>query len=178
MYIWIYRLSMVVTPRVDNEAIIRVDVSARIRRVPSPSLRHMSLPCLIYRMIPTPKTPRRIRPPTSSWSVEIMSMKLILLMWTWWKREVHEMGDGSLPLPSVWILHAEQLSFCILIQRSKLLALLVLWLAYLLVAWCGAGSRVAAAAAAAPSLTAVVGEELLGGGAGWAALTRNRGSFG
>jgi hypothetical protein len=88
-----------------------------------------------------------------------MAMELILMVRPWREGEVHKMGNGSLTLSTVRILHTKQLSLCILIQRPKLLPLLVLRLAALLVPGSRARSRVSAAASA-PALPAVVEEEL------------------
>ena len=90
---------------------------------------HLSSPGFVYRVVATPQTPCGIGPATSPRSIEVVPVVLVLLMRPWREGEVHKMGDGSLALAAVWILHAEQLSFCILIQRSKLLALLMLGLA-------------------------------------------------
>lgn len=88
-----------------------------------------------------------------------MAMVLILMMRPRRKGKVHKMSNGSLTLSTVRILHTEHLSLCILIQRPKLLPLLVLRLAALLVPSSRARSRVSVAAST-PALPAVVGEEL------------------
>ena len=111
-------------------------------------------------MIPAPQTPRRIASATSPGSVEIVPVELILLERSRRKRKVHEMGDGGLSLPAMWILHAEQLSLCILIQRSKLFAVLMLRFAVLLVARDG-GAGVATRASTS-ALAAVARKDLLG----------------
>ena len=87
---------------------------------------------------------------------------MLVLMWAWREGEVHQVRNGGLPLAAVWILHAEYLSVCILIQCPELLALLVLGLACLDVSGRGGGASVSATASARPALAAVVGEELLG----------------
>ena len=127
-------------------------------------------------MIATTKTPARIHSPASPRPIEVMTMELMLLVWPRWKGEVHKMRNGSLTLPTVWILHTEQFSLCILIQRPKLLPLLVLRFAALLVPGSRARPRVAAAAPA-PPLSAVAEEEL-GLRGGGAALARGCDGFG
>ena len=106
---------------------------------------------------------------------------VLVLVWPWREGEVHQVRDGGLPLAAVWILHAENLSVCILIQGSELLALLVLGLACLDVSGGGGGASVSATASARPALAAVVGEELLGlrlGRAGEARRGRRAGGRG
>ena len=153
MHVCILSLGVVVASWVDDESVIRVDVS-----------------CLVHRVISTTQSPGRVAPATSPGPIVAMAVKLVLLVWSWRKREVHEMGDGGLSLPTVWILHTEQLSFCILIQRLELLSLLMLGLAILLVPCSRARSSVAATAATSP-LSTVVEEGLGCLRTCWAALT-------
>lgn len=90
--------------------------------------------------------------------------------------EVHKMGNRSLTLSTVRILHTELLSLCILIQRPKLLPLLVLRLAALLVPGSRARSR-GCTAASTPALPSFVGEDLRLCTSG-TALAGRRGRFG
>ena len=109
-------------------------------------------------MVAASKSPSRVVPASSPGSIEVVTVKLVLLMWSRWQGEVHKMSDGSLSLSTMWILHAELLGFCILIQRPKLLAWFVLWFAILLITWYRTRSRVAPT----PALTSFTGEVLLG----------------
>ena len=127
-------------------------------------------------MIPTPKPPARIHSPASPRPIEVMAMKLMLLVRPRRKGKVHKMGNGSLTLPAVWILHTELLSLYILIQRPKLLSLLMLRFAALLVPGSRGRSRVAAAAPTPPLSAVAEGKLCLRGG--WAALARGSGGFG
>lgn len=84
--------------------------------------------------------------------------------------EVHQMGDTLLPAAAVRILHAEQLSLCILIrdaQRGLVLGL-VLGLRGLAVARSRGVAVPGGGLAAAQAAARGVGEEGLGGGDGWA----------
>lgn len=83
-----------------------------------------------------------------------MPIILVLLVRSWGQSKAHQVRDRRLSLPAMWILHAEYLSFCILIQCPKFLSLLVLGFAGLRVAGCG--SRASVAAAAGPTLGRVV----------------------
>ena len=111
-------------------------------------------------MIATSQPPGWIPSPASPGSIEIVTMILVLLMWAWWKREVHKMRDGGLSLPAMWILHTEQLSFCILIQSSELFAVLMLGLAVLLIPRYWTRSRIAGNTSTS-TLGPFVREELL-----------------
>lgn len=89
-----------------------------------------------------------------------MPMILVLLRRTGREGKVHQMSDGRLPLPIVWILHAAYLSLCILIHSQISLPAAMLRLALLLFAGRGVGLRVAAGTSA-PPLAEIVGEVLL-----------------
>lgn len=56
----------------------------------------------------------------------------ILRIRAWRQSELHQVRDALLAASAVWILHAELLSLCILIQRPELLALGVFWFRRLL----------------------------------------------
>lgn len=73
--------------------------------------------------------------------------------------KLHQMSNALLAPASVWILHAECLSLCILIQCPETFALLVLGLRGLIVAWCRRFRR----GPATTARTTVAGEVLLGG---------------
>jgi hypothetical protein len=173
MHISVLGLRVVVTSGIDDESVICMNISVTVSpRFKSTSSRHQ--PRLVYRVIPTAQTPARIYSPSSPRPIEVVAMELVLV-WPWWERKVHEMGNRSLTLSPVRILHAEQFSLCILIQRPKLLALLMLRLAALLVPRCRARSRVSTRTTT-PSLSAVVGE-WLSLRTRWTAGTRGSGGF-
>ena len=136
MHVGVFGLHAVVRPRVDDEAIVRVNV------------------------ITTARKPPRFRSSSSPSAIVVVSVMLTLriVMWTRWQSEVHEMRN-AMTFPTV-LIHVEQLSF-ILIQRLKLLPGLVFGFAILDVARRGAASVSATAATTNPAAAAVVGEELL-----------------
>jgi hypothetical protein len=55
-----------------------------------------------------------------------VSVKAILSIRAWRQGELHQMGDALLPTTSMWILHTERFSLCILIQSPEAFPLLVL----------------------------------------------------
>lgn len=63
-------------------------------------------------------------------------MVLLLSVGSGGQSKLHEMGNALLAAASVWILHAECFSLCILIQSPEAFALLVLGLCRLIIAWC------------------------------------------
>jgi hypothetical protein len=163
MDICILRLSTVVSTRIDNEAVVRMDVpwALLVPSRPHIYLDALDLPRLVCSMIATSQAPCSVSSLPSPSSVpELVRVRL----WPGWKGKVHQVRNALLPAATVWILHTGHLSLCILIHQSvgSLALGLVLWFCSLDVARSGVASRRVGAYAAVR-----VCEKCLGGGDRW-----------
>jgi len=101
----IFSLLVIVSTRIDNEAVVGVDISVECQHADLPSLSRPRSPGLINSMIPAAQTPRRVPPLPSPSSVP--KLMLMLKLRSRRQSKVHQMRYTLLPSTAVRILHAE-----------------------------------------------------------------------
>lgn len=117
MNVCVHRLGAIVATRIDNEAVVRVNVPvvSSVTFFGDAHLEALYSPRLIRGVVPASQTPGLV-PPLSSPAT--MAKLMCMRLRPGWKGEVHQVRDALLSASTIWILHTGHLSLCILIHES------------------------------------------------------------